>query len=73
MRDERKPRHLARVLRWLEDTSREIMLLVGLLILGGGLWLIYRPAAFVIPGAILVAVAVFGVRAAGPSAPDQGE
>lgn len=41
---------------------RDLMLFAGLAIAGYGLALIYWPAAFVIPGAILAAVAVFGVR-----------
>jgi len=42
---------------------REVLLFVGcgLLSYGGGL--IYPPATYLVPGAILVGVAVFGVRA----------
>lgn len=72
MRDARRPPRLRRFIAWLESSSRELMLLIGIAILGGGLWPIYKPAAFVVPGAILVAVAVFGV-APGPKSPDQGE
>ncbi len=65
MRDDRRVSRFRRFVAWLEASSREIMLLAGIVILSGGLWPIYKPAAFVIPGAILVAVAVFGI-APGP-------
>ena len=41
---------------------REVSLIAGLGLVGYGAWCIYPPAAFVIPGAIIVAVAVFGLR-----------
>jgi len=41
---------------------RDIVGLVGLGLLAYGLALVYLPAAFIAPGAILTAVAVFGVR-----------
>ena len=43
-------------------TGRELLLVAGLGLLAYGLSLIWVPAAFVVPGGILVAVAVFGVR-----------
>lgn len=41
---------------------RDAMLIVGLVLVGVGLWDVYRPASFVLPGAVLAGVAVFGVR-----------
>jgi hypothetical protein len=43
---------------------REIFLISGLGLLGYGLSLVFWPAAFGIPGAILVFVAIFGVKGA---------
>lgn len=54
-----------KTMAWIESVSREITLLVGLVLLAFGLWFVYRPAALIVPGGILVAVAVFGVAAAG--------
>jgi hypothetical protein len=48
--------------RKLAESSRELMLFAGLGLLAYGCSLVFWPAAFVVPGAILVAVAVFGVR-----------
>lgn len=42
--------------------ARELMLFAGLGLLGYGLSLVYWPAAFIAPGAVLAAVAVFGTR-----------
>ena len=42
--------------------AREAMLLVGLVMLGAGLWWVYPPAAAVVPGGILTLIAVFGIR-----------
>lgn len=42
--------------------AREYLLLAGLGLAGYGISLIYWPAAFILPGAVLAAVAVFGVR-----------
>ncbi|QAY96697.1 hypothetical protein CWB41_13955 [Methylovirgula ligni] len=61
MRDSSKPSRLRRLFRWLDDTSRELMLLTGLGILAGGLWQVYRPAALIVPGVVLISVAIFGV------------
>jgi hypothetical protein len=38
------------------------MLAAGLGLVGYGLSLVYLPAAFAVPGAVLAAVAIFGVR-----------
>ena len=47
----------------LGDTlgARELFLAVGIPLLGYGCSLAYWPAAFIVPGAILVAIAAFGV------------
>jgi hypothetical protein len=42
--------------------SRDYLLFVGLALVGFGLSFIYWPAVFLVPGAALAAVAVFGVR-----------
>lgn len=42
--------------------AREMMLVGGLGLVGYGLFLVFPPAAFIVPGAVLCAVAVFGVR-----------
>lgn len=41
---------------------REVLLFSGSVLLGYGAGLIYPPAMFVVPGVVLVGVAVFGVR-----------
>lgn len=41
---------------------RDAVGLAGLVLLGAGCGLIYPPAGLIVPGAILAAVAVFGVR-----------
>jgi hypothetical protein len=41
---------------------RDLLLLAGLGLVGFGLWDVYRPASFAVPGAVLTGVAVFGVR-----------
>lgn len=41
---------------------RDVMMFGGNGLLGYGLYLIYPPAAFVVPGAIFVAISVFGTR-----------
>jgi hypothetical protein len=41
---------------------RELTLYTGLGLTGYGLYQIYPPAAFIIPGAVIVYVAIFGVR-----------
>lgn len=42
---------------------REVLLLGGSILLGIGASAVYAPAAFIVPGTILVGVALFGVRA----------
>jgi hypothetical protein len=39
---------------------REILLFGGMILLSIGAWPIYPPASFIVPGAILVYVSVFG-------------
>lgn len=39
---------------------REILLFGGTILLAAGAWPIYPPASFIIPGAILVYVSIFG-------------
>ena len=41
---------------------RDALGLAGLGLLGYGLWLVHPPLAFIGPGLILVAIAIFGVR-----------
>ncbi len=41
---------------------RELFLVIGLALVGYGLSLLSIAAAFVVPGSVMVAVAVFGVR-----------
>lgn len=41
---------------------REILLLSGVALVGYGASAVYPPAAFLAPGAVLVGVAIFGVR-----------
>lgn len=41
---------------------RDVLLYAGLALVGYGLSLIFWPAAFIVPGAVLVAVAIFGTR-----------
>lgn len=41
---------------------RDVAMIVGLLLLAYGLSLVFWPATFIIPGAILVAQATFGVK-----------
>ncbi|MGH6836815.1 MAG: hypothetical protein ACREC9_15035 [Methylocella sp.] len=55
---------LKRVLTFMGDAidARDLMLYAGLGLLGYGLYQIFPPAAFAIAGAILVYVAIFGVR-----------
>jgi hypothetical protein len=47
---------------------RDVVLALGLALLGGGLYPVYAPAAAIVPGAILVAVAIFGVKEDGGEA-----
>jgi hypothetical protein len=41
---------------------RDVIGLVGLALIGGGAWMVYPPAGLICPGAIMTAVAIFGVR-----------
>lgn len=41
---------------------RDISMMIGLGLLSFGVSLVYYPAAFVVPGAILVSISIFGVR-----------
>lgn len=41
---------------------RDIILLAGIVTLGMGLAFVWPPLGLIVPGAILVAIAVFGVR-----------
>jgi len=41
---------------------REILLVIGACLLGYGSFLIWAPAGFVVPGAVLAYVAIFGVK-----------
>ncbi|MBN9135472.1 MAG: hypothetical protein J0I92_05405 [Phyllobacterium sp.] len=43
-------------------SARDYLLALGLLLASYGLALVWLPAAFIVPGAVLAAVAVFGVR-----------
>jgi hypothetical protein len=43
---------------WRPD-ARDVLALIGLALLGYGLWLVYPPAAFIVPGAALFGIAVF--------------
>jgi hypothetical protein len=42
--------------------GRDLMLWIGLGLLAYGLWPVWHPGAFIIPGAVLAGVAIFGVR-----------
>lgn len=42
--------------------AQEVVLAFGLALFGYGLSLVYWPAAFIGPGAVLTAIAIFGVR-----------
>lgn len=41
---------------------RDVLGLIGLILLGVGLGLVWLPAGLFVPGAIMVGVAIFGVR-----------
>lgn len=41
---------------------RDVMLVVGLLALGAGLWFVWPPLAAIVPGTVLTGIAIFGVR-----------
>ncbi|UFW75185.1 hypothetical protein [Bradyrhizobium sp. WU425] len=42
--------------------ARDVMLVSGLVLLAVGLWQVWPPAAFIVPGAIVSAVAIFAGR-----------
>ncbi len=42
--------------------SRDALGVIGLGLLAGGCWMVYPPAALVLPGLVLIGVAIFGVR-----------
>lgn len=49
---------------WIRKTFdvRDAMLASGLGLLGAGLWAVWPPAALIVPGAIISAVAIFANR-----------
>lgn len=49
---------------------RDAFLLIGLILLAAGLALVWRPAALIAPGAILIYVALFGARTLAENEPD---
>ncbi len=40
----------------------DVMALVGLGMVGVGLWFVYWPLALIVPGVVLLAVGIFGAR-----------
>lgn len=42
--------------------GRDLLLWIGLVLIAGGLWPINQSAAAIAPGAVLVFVAIYGVR-----------
>lgn len=50
--------------------TRDVTGIIGLALLGYGLSLVWLPLAFVVPGAVIVYVAIFGVKADGHSSED---
>ena len=46
----------------LELEARDGMLVIGLALVGYGLWPMSHSAALIVPGAVLAGVAIFGVR-----------
>ncbi|MGE0653299.1 MAG: hypothetical protein AB7P12_16380 [Alphaproteobacteria bacterium] len=40
--------------------ARDAVLVAGLLLVGAGLWMVWLPLALVVPGAVLVYVAIWG-------------
>lgn len=53
---------LRRAAAALADRERDLVLLAGLGLAGYGAAQIFLPAGFLLPGAVLVYVAIFGVR-----------
>lgn len=42
--------------------AREAILIVGLGLVSYGLWQVWMPAAFIVPGTVLLYVSIFGTR-----------
>lgn len=57
-------RTLVSIGSWLARTFdvRDAMLAIGLMLLAAGLFLVWPPAALIVPGAIISAVAIFASR-----------
>jgi hypothetical protein len=55
---------LLAIARWIGRTFdiRDGMLAAGLVLLSVGLWQVWPPAALIVPGAIVSAVAIFAAR-----------
>ena len=52
----------------------DVVALVGLGLVGAGLWFVYWPLALIVPGAVLVVVGILGARNAGSEGRgDRGE
>lgn len=49
----------------MSEYIREIIILIGLIALGYGLYLEHPASAFIVDGAILIAIGVFGVARVG--------
>ncbi|MCK1503103.1 hypothetical protein [Bradyrhizobium sp. 188] len=50
--------------------ARDVMLASGLALLAGGLWQVWPPAALIVPGAIISAVAILAGRINGSAGED---
>jgi hypothetical protein len=53
--------------------ARDWLALIGLALLGGGLWFVFWPAALAVPGLILTFYALVSLRVSGPAVPDQAD
>ena len=49
----------------MQQLFRDAVALVGAGLMAYGAWLVYPPAGFIVPGALLVALALFGTVRAG--------
>ena len=47
-------------MRRLQLDKRDIVFFVGLLLLVAGVYLVYAPAALIVPGVILIAISLWG-------------
>lgn len=58
----------ARLVRWIGNTFdvRDAMLAFGLVFLSAGLAQVWVPAAYIVPGAIVTLIAIFGPRLSNP-------